>query len=171
MNELDMLPNEETIELMNKEYRELNIRNDLMSKPISKPCYSGRCGQDVKDKRLYESIYYLEQDMIMALRRLHTIAPREFREEIAECIKSKKRNSNKILRCYYNVTDSQMSYAPVLSHDNNYCRLLRQIIRQQQRLLLMLTDVRYRCAYIRRVMEKEFSVGYVLSSVAIYCRY
>lgn len=180
MHEFDMLPNDEIMEMMSKEYLKQENRKEMIKgqgtqtksnvKLISPTCYGGKCGIDIRQRKVFEHIYQLEQDMIMELRHLHTIAPRNFRERIGDSIRIKKRNSAKILKCYYNTTSDKMNYSPTISHDNDYCRLLRHIIKRQQQLLVLLVGVRKRCVYVNQLIQDELSVGYILNSVAIYCR-
>lgn len=186
MIEFDMIADENTMAAMSREYDEVLRRNKLMdgisqynhtesnisrSQKHSPHCYGLKCADgDLKERKLFENIYYLEKDMIALIKHLHSIAPMGARDAIDSLIKIKRRDSHMILKCYYNVTDDMMEYSPTISHDRNYCRLLRYIISNQQRLLVMLGESHRYCAYIKRVISNELTAGYILNSMAIYCR-
>ena len=181
-----MIADEKTMEKMSREYDEVLRRNKLMDgtsqhdvaddnkssrKNHSPHCYGLKCATgDLMERKLFENIYYLEKDMIAMMKHLHAIAPMEARSAIDSIIKIKRRDSHMILKCYYNVTDDIMEYSPTLSHDRSYCRLLKFIISNQQRLLIMLAESNRYCAYVKRVVNNELTVGYALNSMAIYCR-
>ena len=181
MSEIELLPSEEQINMMNKEYNELNRRKGLLCdncdnknnhtyhpKPL---CKSPKCGTDPKQKKSFERIYFAEQDLIMALRQLFTIAPHHIKDDIADIIKIKKTNSNLTLKCYYASTDSEISYAPILSHEEDYCRLLRHIITMQKQLLLMLNKAKFLCVYSKKMIKNEWTASYIIITIGIYCRF
>ncbi len=181
MIEFDMIPDDESIENMNREYDKVLRRKELLngvddtvkvvSHRASPPCYGLKCGTgDLMEKKLFADIYHMQMDMVAQLKHLHTIAPYDMREEISNVIKIKRRDSKMILKCYYNTTDDVMTHSPTLSHDRNYCRLLRHIIANQQKLLIMLAGSHKQCVYIKRVISNELTAGYILNSMAIYCR-
>ena len=183
MMEFDMIADEDAIANMSKEYEKVLRRTDLMkgvgdvsSNPNkntmrSPRCYGLKCGNsDIQERELFGKIYYLEMDMIAQLKRLHMISPLDVREEISSVIKIKKRSSRMLLKCYYNSDDDMIKYTPTLSHDRNYCVLLRHIISNQEKLLVLLTYSRRHCVYIKRVISNELTAGYLLNSMAIYCR-
>ncbi len=183
MQEFELLPSEQQINMMNKEFNELQRRKDLLcddceaqEKPMhsySKMplCKSAKCGTDPKQKKLFERIYFAEQDLIMALRQLFTTAPQFAKDDIADIIKLKKSTSNLALKCYYAVSDCMLTYAPVLCHEEDYCKLLRHIISKQKQLLLMLNKAKYLCAYSKKMIKNEWTASYILTSIGIYCRF
>ncbi len=182
MNEFEIMPSDEQINLMNKEYNELQRRKGLLCKDcqraVSPPqhhpvslCKSTKCGTDPRQTKLFERIYFAEQDLIMALRQLFTTAPHHVKDDIADIIKLKKTNSNLALKCYYSATDNKISYAPILSHEEDYCRLLKQIITMQKHLLLMLNKAKNMCAYSKKMIQNEWTASYILTSIGMYCRF
>ena len=174
MEEFEMIANDDMIKMMNREFQEVENRKNMVENKKNHSCYGvlgAKCGtEDIREKKLFERIYFLEQDMIMMLRKLHTIAPMDFRDEITNAIKIKMKNSNRILKCYYNVTDNKMSYSANLAHDNNYCRLLWHIMKNQRKLLVMLDSSKRHCVYIKKVIQSELTCGYILNSIACYCK-
>lgn len=181
--DLDLMPSDEQINMMNKEYNELQRRKELLctnnsqscntppkAMPISL-CKSKKCGTDPKQTKLFERIYFAEQDLIMALKQLFTTAPHHVKDDIADIIKLKKTNSNLTLKCYYNVTDNKLNYAPNLSHEEDYCRLLKHIISMQKQLLLMLNKAKYMCVYSKKIIQNEWTVSYILTTIGMYCRF
>ena len=183
MCENELLPSEDQINMMNKEYNEITRRRELMCENCEKYksningyrpvalCKSAKCGTDPKQKKLFERIYFAEQDLIMALRQLFTIAPHHIKDDIADIIKIKKTNSNLTLKCYYASTDSEISYAPILSHEEDYCRLLRHIITMQKQLLLMLNKAKFLCVYSKKMIKNEWTASYIIITIGIYCRF
>ncbi len=180
--DLDLMPSDEQINMMNKEYNELHRRKNLLctdckqtcSLPPTQPislCKSKKCGTDPKQTKLFERIYFAQQDLIMALKQLYTTAPHNVKDDIADIIKLKKTDSNLALKCYYSVTDNKISYAPILSHEEDYCRLLKKIISMQKQLLLMLNKTKYMCAYSKKIIQNEWTVSYILTTIGMYCRF
>ena len=182
--DFDMIADDDAMADMSREYEKVLRRSDLM-KGVDVPhhqasdksmihsprCYGVKCGTgDLKERKLFEKIYCLEMDMISQLKHLHMIAPLDVREQISNVIKLKKRCGAKLLRCYYNSGDEIIQYLPVISHDRNYCRLLKHIISDHEKLLVMLTRSHRYCVYIKRVFSIELTAGYILNSMAIYCR-
>ncbi|MDE6967385.1 MAG: hypothetical protein K2P12_01890 [Clostridia bacterium] len=182
-NEFELLPSEEQINMMNKEYNEMQRRKNLIGDNCSLPavknnahrpvlsCKGAKCGTDPKQSKLFERIYFAEQDMIMALKQLYTIAPHNAKDDIADLIKIKKTNSNLALKCYYSVSDNKISYAPILSHENDYCRLLRHISNMQKQLLLMLNKSKCMCVYSKKMIQYEWTASYIITNISIYCRF
>lgn len=183
MCENELLPSEDQINMMNKEYNEITRRRELLCENCEKLksningyrpvplCKSAKCGTDPKQKKLFERIYFAEQDLIMALRQLFTIAPLAVKDDIADVIKLKKATSTLSLKCYYTVSDKQISYAPILSHEEDYCKLLRHIVTMQKQLLLMLNKAKYMCAHSIKMIKNEWTASYILTTISIYCRY
>lgn len=215
MNDLELFPSEEQINMMNKEYNELKRRQGLVGKGCEMPhpthndcnkclpevkencnncdshqssdncnkcdnsphhrqfklCKGAKCGTDPKQKKLFERIYFGEQDMIMALRQLYTIAPLGIKDDISDMIKLKKTTSSLALKCYYASTDNKLSYSPILSHEEDYCKLLRHIIIMQKQLLLMLNKSKYMCAHSKQMIQNEWTVSYILTTIGICCKY
>lgn len=187
MNELELFPSEEQINMMNKEYSELERRRNLCENcppanerpnQIAPPhhsvclCKSKKCGSDPKQKKLFERIYFAEQDLIMALRQLYTTAPVCVKDDISDLIKLKNQTSNLALKCYYSVTDNQIiNYAPTMCHEEDYCRLLKHIITLQKQLLLMLNKAKFLCAHSKKMIQNEWTASYILTSIGMYCRF
>lgn len=209
MNDLELFPSEEQINMMNKEYNELKRRQGLVCNGCGKPphnqptcndcdkthlsnkqcndcemptkppkheqqlklCKGPKCGTDLKQKKLFERIYFAEQDLIMALRQLYTIAPIGIKDDISDIIKLKKTNSSLALKCYYSSTDSKLSYSPVLSHEEDYCKLLRHIITMQKQLLLMLGKAKFLCVYSKKMIQNEWTVSYILTTIGMCCKF
>lgn len=183
MEDMQLFPSEEQINMMNKEYSQLARRKQLVGQPEQSPhsrppqhmpkplCKSPKCGTDIRQKKLFERIYYVEQDLIMAARQLFTIAPPHAKDDIADVIKLKKATSKLILKCYANATDIPLSYAPILSHEEDYCRLLRHICSTQKQLLLMLGKAKYMCSYSKKIIQNEWTASYILTSIGMYCRW
>lgn len=207
MNDLELFPSEEQINMMNKEYNELKRRkglvctncekpipdfskqscnscdrqnlpnkgcNDCTTAPPHKPlkiCKGAKCGTDVRQKKLFERIYFAEQDLIMALRQLYTTAPHNVKDDIYDIIKLKKATSSLVLKCYYSATDIPLSYSPILCHEEDYCKLLRHIISLQKQLLLMLNKTKFLCAYSKKMLQNEWTISYILTSIGICCRF
>lgn len=136
-----------------------------------KMCKSPKCGTDPKQKKLFERIYFGEQDMIMALRQLYTVAPLSIKDDISDILKLKKSTSSLVLKCYYASTDVKLSYSPVLSHEEDYCKLLRHIIIMQKQLLLMLGKSKYLCAHSKQMIQNEWTVSYILATIGVCCKF
>lgn len=213
MNDLELFPSEEQINMMNKEFNELKRRQGIIGNNCDVPrpphndcncipdmkdspnccdaqgmannadtcnktqpktmrlCKGAKCGTDLKQKKLFERIYFGEQDMIMALRQLYTIAPISIKDDISDIIKLKKSTSSLALKCYYSSTDNKLSYSPILSHEEDYCKLLRHIIIMQKQLLLMLNKSKYLCAHSKQMIQNEWTVSYILTTIGMCCKF
>lgn len=193
-NELAFLPSDEAIEMMNKEYNELarrqeltfgkdktpplptsNFLNDGMTAALpqahSRPNFSPKDkGCDLNQKKLFERIYFAEQDMIMALKQLFTIAPQNAKDDISDLIKLKKDNSKNILKCYYANAEKPLSYTPILPLTHDFCRLLQHILNLQKHLLLMLNKAKFACRFSKQLINAEWTASYILSTIGIFCK-
>lgn len=194
-NEFDLLPSEAEVKMMNKEYNELLRRKNMVENDIIKApnmCdnlnNNTKCESsislnyatmktasnkkiDITEKATFERIYYAEKDMIMALKQLFSIAPNDTKDDIADIIKLKKSNCNSILKCYYKKGDEVLNYSPIISHDHDYCRLLKRISNIQKHILLMLTKTKLVCPFTKKITAQEWTASYILSSIGIFCKF
>lgn len=169
-NEFELLPNDDAINMMNKEYNEQMRRTNLANQNTICPLKKhSLCNVDIKQQQLFAKLYFVEQDIIMCLKNLFSFAPFDAKDDIADLIKLKKSNSNLLLKCYYNVSDNKLSYAPNLSHDNNYCRLLKRICSLQKQLLLLLAKTKYSCVYSKKIAQNEWTCSYMLNNLCVFC--
>lgn len=189
-NELDLLPSDEAVKMMNKEYNELLRRRDIvenmpaqmpnMRKNQTESHFSNAYTPmkmrlnnkvDLTEKATFKRIYFAQLDMIAALKQLYAVAPHEVKDDIADLIKLKKSNCNSLLKCYYKKGDSVLDYSPDIPHDRDYCRLLKRILNIQKHILLMLTKTKLVCPFVKKITAQEWTASYILSSIGIFCKF
>lgn len=194
MKEFELLPSEEQMREMARAFQSVKIRQDVMDGCLSgnhlktdkksckedarylcenketacDSCQELPCQNNKAAILCMAKTYYLQRDVEQALKRLHSIAPQCYRENIAELIKMKRQNSEYLLKIYTQLAGEQLPYAPNLYNGRDFCQTLGEICSLQEKILARLVELE-ECTQVLWLTSREIVVATALNRMSIYC--
>lgn len=172
MEEFELMPNDTTMGLMRGEYNKVFHRGEILKGcEDKKECKcNDKCGCSLSEAKKMTKAYFIEEDMIVALRKLYSLSQREFREEIKDIISIKRKNSKLLLEMFANKCNDTVDYAPNLVNNKKFCVQLQEICRMQHSLLCALNDMPICNNELNRIINSELMVSCMLNRLELYCK-
>lgn len=165
MREFELMPDDEQMMDMAKEYSKVKARQEAMNSP------HGRGGMPDKESvyRLKEA-YAMECDLALGVRKLYSNAPYVYRPAIEKILLNKKKNTAVLLSLVLKYGEGDPEYTPDAVADSGYCNQLKALDFAESALLYKLGEIELKDAEFRKLVTSELMDASAFNRLGIYCR-
>lgn len=165
MREFELMPNEEQMMDMAKEYSKVKARKEAMNAHSHE-----RCSADKESLFKLSEAYCMECDLVVGVRKLYSVAPYVYRPAIERIIINKKRNCAVLLDLVLKYGEGDPEYTPDSVSGSGYCNQLKSLDFAQSALLYKLSEIELSDKEFNKVITCELMDAGSFNRLGIYCK-